>query len=27
MRCVILERERQSSWGTHHSQPEAVEVH
>jgi heme exporter protein C len=27
MRCVILERERQSLWGTHRSHPEAVEVH
>ena len=27
MRCVILERDRQSSWVMHHSHREAVEVH
>jgi heme exporter protein C len=26
MRCVILERERQSSWGTHHSHREHQEA-
>jgi heme exporter protein C len=27
MRCVMLERERQSSWGTPHSHRDVVEVH
>jgi heme exporter protein C len=27
MRCVILERERQSLWGAHQSHRDVVEVH